>query len=95
MLGNPRKFFGVAAPVPHTGSVWGFLKAIKNREHRIAPTTAVAAIAAVIYTFAPIDLIPELLLGPLGFVDDIGVWAILTALFAREHRRWQDGLESP
>lgn len=80
--------------MPHTGSMWSFLKAIKNGEHRIAPTTAVAAIAAVIYTFAPIDLIPELLLGPLGFVDDMGVWAILTALVAREHRRWQDGLAS-
>jgi uncharacterized membrane protein YkvA (DUF1232 family) len=74
--------------------MWSFLKAIKNREHRIAPTTAVAAIGAVVYAFAPIDLIPELLLGPLGFVDDIGVWAILVALFAREQRRWHDGLES-
>jgi hypothetical protein len=24
----------------------------------------------------------------------MGVWAILTALVAREHRRWQDGLAS-
>lgn len=74
--------------------MWGFIKAIKNREHRIAPTTAVAAIGAVIYTIVPIDLIPELLLGPLGFVDDIGVWTVFAALFAREHRRWQDGLAS-
>lgn len=77
-----------------TWCMWDFIKAIKNREHRIAPTSAVAAVAAVIYTVAPIDLIPELLLGPLGFVDDIGVWAVLAALFAREHRRWQDSLAS-
>jgi uncharacterized membrane protein YkvA (DUF1232 family) len=77
--------------VPHTDQMWSFLKAVKNREHRVAPTTAIAAIAAVIYTFAPIDLIPELVLGPLGFVDDIGLWGILAVLFAREQHRWQTG----
>ena len=71
---------------------WRFLKAVKNRQHRVAPTTWVAAIAAVVYTFAPIDLIPELVLGPLGFVDDIGLWGIFAVLFAREQRRWQTSL---
>ena len=80
--------------VPHTVRMWSFLKAVKNREHRVAPTTAIAAIAAVIYTFAPIDLIPELVLGPLGFADDIGMWAIFAMLFVREQRRWQAGLGS-
>lgn len=75
--------------------MWSFLKAVKNREHRVAPTTAIAAIAAVIYTFAPIDLIPELVLGPLGFVDDIGLWGILAVLFAREQHRWQTRQTSP
>lgn len=73
---------------------WTFLKAVKERQHRVAPTTWVAAIAAVVYTFAPIDLIPELVLGPLGFVDDLGIWGIFAILFAREQRRWQDGLGS-
>ncbi|MFK4835483.1 DUF1232 domain-containing protein [Microbacterium sp. ZW T2_14] len=73
---------------------WRFLRAVKRREHRVAPTTWVAAIAAVVYTFAPIDLIPELLLGPLGLADDIGVWGILAVLFAREQRRWQSELAS-
>lgn len=79
----------------HTeGMWWRFLKAVKERQHRVAPTTWVAAIAALIYTFVPIDLIPELVLGPLGFVDDIGIWGIFAVLFAREQRRWRDGLES-
>ena len=73
---------------------WTFLKAIKDREHRVAPMTWVVGIAAVIYTFVPIDLIPELVLGPLGFADDAGVWGIFAVLFAREHRRWRAGLES-
>jgi uncharacterized membrane protein YkvA (DUF1232 family) len=49
------------------------------------------AIAAVVYTFMPIDVIPELVLGPLGFVDDIGLWGIFAVLFAREQHRWQAG----
>lgn len=80
--------------VAHTVLMWSFLKAIKDREHRVAPTTAVAAFAAVIYTFMPIDLIPELVLGPLGFADDVSLWTIFAVLFAREQRRWQTGLES-
>jgi uncharacterized membrane protein YkvA (DUF1232 family) len=85
----------VARAVAHTeGMWWRFLKAIKQRQHRVAPTTWVAAAAAVIYTLAPIDLIPELVLGPLGFVDDIGLWGILAVLLAREQRRWLTGLES-
>ena len=71
-----------------------FLKAIKNGEHRLAPSTWIVAIAAVVYTISPIDLIPELVLGPLGFADDIGVWGILAVLLAREQRRWQAGLTS-
>lgn len=71
-----------------------FLKAITRREHRVAPTTWVAAVAAVVYTVVPIDLIPELVLGPLGFADDVGVWAVFAVLFAREQRRWLTGLES-
>jgi uncharacterized membrane protein YkvA (DUF1232 family) len=86
---------GGAPAVAHTeGMWWRFLKAVRERQHRVAPTTWVAAIAAVVYTFAPIDLIPELVLGPLGFVDDIGLWGIFAVLFAREQRRWLSGLES-
>ncbi|MGC5221488.1 YkvA family protein [Micromonospora sp. DT81.3] len=78
----------------HTdGMWWRFVKAVRKRQHRVAPTTWVAAIAAVVYTFAPIDLIPELVLGPLGFVDDMGVWGIFAILFAREQRRWLADLE--
>lgn len=80
---------GIGGVAPHTeGMWWTFLKAVGARQHRVAPTTWIAAIAAVVYTLAPIDLIPELVLGPLGFVDDIGLWGIFAVLFAREQRRW-------
>ncbi|GAA1975863.1 YkvA family protein [Microbacterium pumilum] len=71
---------------------WSFLKAIKTREHRVAPTTWVAAVAALVYTVVPIDLIPELVLGPLGLVDDVGIWGIFAVLIVREQRRWQASL---
>jgi uncharacterized membrane protein YkvA (DUF1232 family) len=74
---------------------WRFLNAVRKRQHRVAPTTWVAAIAAVVYTFAPIDLIPELVLGPLGFVDDIGLWGIFAILFTREQHRWVTAREAP
>lgn len=82
------------AAVPHTGRMWKFVTAIKNGEHRVAPTTWAAAIAAVVYTVAPVDLIPELVLGPLGFADDLGLWSIFAVLFVREQRRWQSGVAS-
>lgn len=85
---------GIAPVVAHTDEMWWrFLKAVRERQHRVAPTTWVAAIAAVVYTFAPIDLIPELVLGPSGFVDDVGLWGIFAILFAREQRRWVTGLQ--
>ena len=67
---------------------WRFLRAVGTGRHRVAPTTWVAALAAAVYTIAPIDLIPELLLGPMGLVDDVGLWGILAVLLAREQRRW-------
>ena len=72
--------------------MWRFLKAVKDGEHRVAPTTWAVAIAAAVYTFVPLDLIPELVVGPLGFADDISMWAVFAVLFTREQRRWQAGL---
>jgi uncharacterized membrane protein YkvA (DUF1232 family) len=73
---------------------WRFLKAVRTREHTVAPTTWIAAIGAAVYTFVPIDLIPELVLGPLGIVDDLGVWGIFAVLFTREQRRWRASLRA-
>ena len=73
---------------------WSFLRAIKNGEHRLARTTWIVAIASLIYTISPIDLIPELILGPLGYVDNLGLVSIAVGLFVREQRRWQSGIGS-
>lgn len=73
---------------------WRFFKALKSGEHRVAPATWIAATAAVVYAVSPVDLIPELVLGPLGFADDVGVWGILGVLVLREHHRWQSRLRA-
>lgn len=44
-----------------------------GRGRSIAAAIAVA-IGAILYGISPIDVIPELLTGPLGFADDIAVW---------------------
>ncbi|MFW6107896.1 MAG: YkvA family protein [bacterium] len=38
----------------------------------------IAGIIAVLYVLWPLDILPEWVLGPLGFLDDLGVvaWAI-------------------
>lgn len=86
---NPRLIWAAMA---HTEAMRSFVRAVKDREHRLAPTTWVAGAAAIVYAVAPIDLIPELFFGPLGLADDVGVWGILAVLFAREHARWRAGL---
>ncbi len=73
---------------------WRFLQAVRHGEHRIAPVTWLAAVGAVIYTLVPIDLIPELFLGPLGFVDDIGLWGFLLVLVTREKQQWEARLKN-
>ncbi|MDN4476430.1 DUF1232 domain-containing protein [Demequina sp. SYSU T00192] len=71
-----------------------FLKAVRNGEHRLAPMTWIAGAGAVLYTLWPLDLIPELVLGPLGLVDDAGLWGILIVLVTREKQRYEAGLRA-
>ena len=70
------------------------MKAVKDGRHKLSPMTWIVGIAAIIYTISPIDLIPELVFGPLGLADDLGVWGIFAVLFTNEYRRWQAGLAS-
>ena len=74
---------------------WGnFFKAVWRREHKLAPMTWVTAIGALLYTISPLDFIPEILLGPIGLLDDAGIWGIAIALAVREKNRWESALEA-
>ncbi|MFN3630927.1 MAG: YkvA family protein [Casimicrobiaceae bacterium] len=46
----------------------------------------VIALLAVFYLLSPLDLLPEALLGPLGWLDDLGVlaWAARQVFFERK-----------
>lgn len=68
---------------------WNFMRAVVRREHTLAPTTWLGFIVTVVYTLSPVDLIPELFLGPLGLADDLGMWGIFLVLAAREKSRWE------
>ncbi|GAA5142099.1 hypothetical protein GCM10023340_05020 [Nocardioides marinquilinus] len=41
--------------------------------YRIPPRGLVAMVGALVYLASPIDVLPEVVLGPLGLVDDAGV----------------------
>ncbi|WP_214404502.1 YkvA family protein [Pseudonocardia lacus] len=43
--------------------------------YRIPPRGLIAMGAAALYLISPIDVVPEMVLGPLGLVDDAGVAA--------------------
>jgi uncharacterized membrane protein YkvA (DUF1232 family) len=40
--------------------------------YRIPPRGLVAMIGALVYLASPVDVLPEVMLGPLGFLDDAG-----------------------
>ena len=45
--------------------------------YRIPPRGVVAMVGALGYLVLPVDVVPELVLGPLGLVDDAGVVAVV------------------
>ena len=68
---------------------WRFFQAVRRGEHKLSPVTWLTAIAAVIYTIVPVDLVPELFLGPVGLVDDLGFWGVVVMLATREKNAWE------
>ncbi|WP_062070923.1 DUF1232 domain-containing protein [Demequina sediminicola] len=73
-------------------SWWKFLGAVRRGEHKVSPFTWMTGIVTVLYTFWPVDLIPELVLGPLGFIDDLGLWGVFIMLASREKSAWEEQL---
>ena len=41
--------------------------------YRIPPRGVAALVGALVYLASPVDVLPEVLLGPLGLVDDAGI----------------------
>ncbi|MFW7415525.1 YkvA family protein [Demequina sp. SO4-18] len=68
---------------------WRFFKAVRRGEHRLSPMTWLTAIGVVLYTISPVDVIPELFFGPVGFIDDLGLWGVFVMLATREKNAWE------
>ena len=72
--------------------MWGtFAKAVMTGKHRLAVGSWVAVVFTVIYTIWPFDLIPELPFGPIGLIDDLGLWGVLAAVLRWERGRFERG----
>ncbi len=41
--------------------------------YRVPPRGVAAMVGALVYLVSPLDVVPEIVLGPLGLVDDAGV----------------------
>ena len=45
--------------------------------YRVPPKGLAAMVGALVYLASPVDVLPEIVLGPLGLVDDAGVVAVV------------------
>lgn len=45
--------------------------------YRVPPRGVVAMVGALVYLASPVDVLPEVLLGPIGLVDDAGVVTVV------------------
>ncbi|PKQ16322.1 MAG: hypothetical protein CVT68_08835 [Actinobacteria bacterium HGW-Actinobacteria-8] len=73
--------------------MWGkFVRAILKGEWKLSPMSWVAAIGTLIYVVSPIDVIPELFLPFIGYIDDLGLWGVMSILAAREKGHWEASL---
>lgn len=64
------------AQVPHTYEM-----------SRLSKTEAAMVILAILYVLSPVDVIPEMLAGPLGIGDDAAILGLVAAMLMRASQR--------
>ena len=75
--------------------MWGrFIKAILRGQWKLSPWSWIAAIGTILYVLSPIDFVPEAFLPIVGYIDDLGLWGVMSVLLAREKSRWEASLRS-
>lgn len=68
---------------------WGrFVRAVLSGRWKISALSWLGAIGTIVYVLSPIDVIPELFLPVVGYIDDLGVWGVMMLLVNREKARW-------
>ena len=50
-------------------------------DSRVSPLPKLIPLGAVVYFLSPVDILPELALGPLGMIDDVGLLILALNLF--------------
>ena len=68
---------------------WKFFSAVRRGQYKVAPITWIALVGTAVYAVVPVDFIPELILGPIGLVDDLGLLGVAAVLATREKKRWE------
>lgn len=69
-----------------------FAKAVLSGRWKISPLSWLAVVGTIVYIVSPIDAIPELVVPFVGYIDDLGLWGVMTVLAAREKSRWETSL---
>jgi uncharacterized membrane protein YkvA (DUF1232 family) len=69
-----------------------FFKAVLKGNWKISPMSWLAVVGTIVYIVSPIDAVPELFIPFVGYIDDLGVWGVMTVLAAREKGRWEASL---
>lgn len=73
--------------------MWGkFFKAVFKGQWKISPLSWLAVAGTIIYIVSPIDAIPEIVVPFVGYIDDLGLWGVMTVLAAREKSHWEASL---
>lgn len=71
---------------------WGrFFRAVLSGRWKVSPMSWLAAVGTLIYVLSPIDIVPELFLPVVGYIDDLGLWGVMAVLATREKARWEAG----
>ncbi len=65
---------------------------MKRRLAAMSRTDLVMLVLAILYIVSPIDVIPELVTGPLGLTDDVAAFGLVVALLLRSRPASRDGL---
>lgn len=72
-------------------TLWGMLKDVKAGKHKLSAFTYVSAFLCLLYTFSPIDILPDFI-PVLGWVDDGAVWILLFRQFKKELNKYNESL---
>ena len=54
----------------------------------------VGGLAGIVYVLTPIDILPEVLLGPFGIADDLAMAAVSVAALLSASEQWLDARDS-